>query len=243
MTSTNQRAQLRSIGILCELPDAELDRLAAALSWTPVKARERIVSHLTPSAGVYFAIEGVFRAEMTTAYGRTVTIRQLKAGVHFGEIAALTGAPRSLTIIAETDGLVAVCPAPVFQALMRGNAAFAEKIAVSLARNVVLLTDRLFELAALEVRFRLYSELLRLARAGETAPEGAVIRDAPTQDQLAATIGAQREAVSRELSYLADQGVLKKGHRQLVITNIARLRDMVQKRAGVTATHLVDWPA
>lgn len=242
MTNIEPRTRLRTIGILSDLPDAELDRLAAEVAWTPVKAREKVLSHLTAEADVYFAIEGLYRAEMTTAFGRTVTIRQMKPGAHFGEIAALTGAPRSLTIVAETDGLVAVCPAAAFKALMGRNAAFAEKIAVSLARNVVLLTDRLFELAALEVRFRLYSELLRLARGGETTPKGVIVRNAPTHEQLAAIIGAQREAVTREFSYLTDEGVLKKTQREIVITDLERLRDMVQKRAGVTATQLVDWP-
>jgi CRP/FNR family transcriptional regulator, cyclic AMP receptor protein len=146
--------------------------------------------------------------------------------------------------VAETNGEVAVCPASAFQDLLGRNAAFAERIAVSLARTVVLLTDRLFELAVLEVRFRLYSELLRLARGGEATPDGVIIRDAPTHEKLAGIIGAQREAVTREFSYLTEEGVLRqgKGKREFVIVDLDRLRDMVQKRAGVTATQLVDWP-
>ena len=237
-----RRRRLRAVDILSELPDEELDALGAELTWATVKASDVVLSHLKPGDEVYFAIEGLFRAELTTAFGKTVTIRQLRTGAHFGEIAALTCAPRTLTIVAETDGDVAVCPADAFQALMRRNAAFAKKIAVMLARNVVLLTDRLFELAALEVRFRLYSELLRLARSGDNTDEGVVIRSAPTHEQLAATIGAQREAVTREISYLSEQGVLKKRRRQIVIADLDKLRDMVQRRAGVTATQVVDWP-
>jgi CRP/FNR family cyclic AMP-dependent transcriptional regulator len=238
-----RRRRLRAIAILAELPDAELDALADDLTWAQVKANEIVVSHLTSGADVYLAIEGTFRAEMTTAFGKTITIRQLKSGSHFGEIAALTGAPRSLSIVAESNGEVAVCSADAFKALMGRDAAFAQKIAAMLARTVVLLTDRLFELAALEVRFRLYSELLRLARSGESTADGIVIRNAPTHEQLAATIGAQREAVTREMSYLSDEeGVLKKARREIVITDVDKLREILQRRAGVTATQVVDWP-
>lgn len=241
MNTDERRRRLRTVDILTDLPDAKLDALAAELTWSPVNADEAVVSHLKQGADVYFALQGTFRAEMTTAFGKTVTIRQLKAPAHFGEIAALTGSPRSLTIVAETDGEVAICPAAAFQALMESDAAFAKGIAIKLARNIVLLTDRLFELAALEVRFRLYSELLRLARTGETTDEGVVVRNAPTHEQLAAIIGAQREAVTREISYLSEEGVLHKKRREIVITNLEKLRDMVQRRAGVTATQVVDW--
>jgi CRP/FNR family transcriptional regulator, cyclic AMP receptor protein len=237
-----RRRRLRAVDLLAELPDAELDALGGDLVWTPVAAGQVIVSHLTPGAEIYFAMGGSFRAEMTTAFGKTVTIRQLKAGSHFGEIAALTGSPRSLTIVAETDGEVAICPADAFHALMGRDAAFTKKIAVLLARNVVRLTDRLFELAALEVRFRLYSELMRLARSGEQTAEGVLIRNPPTHEQLAATIGAQREAVTREFSYLSEQGVLNKRRRELVIADLDKLRDIVQRRAGVMTTQVVDWP-
>jgi CRP/FNR family cyclic AMP-dependent transcriptional regulator len=124
---------------------------------------------------------------------------------------------------------------------MRTNARFAEAIAVSLARNVVLLTDRLFELAALEVRFRLYAELLRLARNGEATDGGVLIRDAPTHETLASTIGAQREAVTREMSYLTAENIMVAWKREVLITDMQRLQEMVRQRAGLTASQIADW--
>jgi CRP/FNR family transcriptional regulator, cyclic AMP receptor protein len=241
MDPAQARASLRAVEILSGLPEAELDRLASQLTWRRVSAGEEVLSHLAKSDQVYFVIEGVFRALMTTAYGRQVAIRSLQAGAHFGEIAALTGAPRSLTVAAETDGLIGECTAAAFRELMNRNAEFASAMAASLARNVVLLTDRLFELAALEMRFRVYAELLRLARSGETTAEGIMIRGAPTHELIAAAIGAQREQVTKELRTLAAEGLIRQGRREILITDMEKLRTMVQRRAGVTATHVVDW--
>jgi CRP-like cAMP-binding protein len=232
---------LGSVTILSSLPASTLKELAQRAVWRAVISGEEVIPHLNNSTHVCFVARGNFRAEMTTAYGRTIAIRKLKAPAHFGEIAALTGAPRSVRIVADSNGLVAECPAATFLELMRDNADVARAIAVSLARNVVLLTDRLFELAALEVRFRLYAELLRLAHDGAASDGGVVIFDAPTHEMIAAAIGAQREAVTRELRHLVADGVLKQGRREITIVDLERLRQMVRQRAGLTSTQLDDW--
>jgi CRP-like cAMP-binding protein len=240
-TKSSGSERLRDVAILSSLSDEERSTLASAVTWIEVTPDREVVSHLHEGAQVYFVVEGEFRTVMTTPYGRAVAIGQLNPGSHFGEIAALTGAPRTLSVVANTAGLVAECPAEAFLSAMRANARFAEAVAASLARRVMLLTDRLFELAALEMRFRVYSELLRLARGGEQTAEGVLIRNAPTHEMIAAAIGAQREAVNRELRYLAGEGVIRQARREIVVLNMERLREMVQKRAGLTATQVVDW--
>lgn len=227
--------------ILSAVSEGELDRLAEKTAWTRVTRGQEVLSHLTPSSQVYFLIQGTLRAQLTTAYGKTIAIRKLQPGAHFGELAALTGAPRSVTVIADTDALIAEWSADVFQETMKTNARFAEAVAIALARHVVLLTDRLFELAALEVRFRLYAELLRLGRSGETTGGGILIREAPTHEMLASTIGAQREAVTREMSFLTSENIVVASKREILITDLQRLQDMVRQRAGVTASQIVDW--
>lgn len=246
MAKDNGREQQAAIarlrgGILGTLSNDEFAALSKQLNWIEVKPDQEVVSHLDSGAQIYFAVAGEFRTLMTTPYGRAVAIGQLNPGSHFGEIAALTGAPRTLTVVATTAGLVAECPADTFLATMRANPTFAEAVAASLARRVVLLTDRLFELAALEMRFRVYSELLRLARGGEETADGIVIRNAPTHETIASAIGAQREAVNRELRFLASQGVIKQARREILVCDMQRLAEMVRKRAGVTATQMVDW--
>lgn len=241
MNAADARNLLRKVKILAALSDEDLDALAGAVTWRPVQADEEVVSHLDRGTQVFFAVDGEFRARLETAIGRQVAFRQLPAGSHFGEIAALTNTPRSLGITAEMEGLLAECPADAFLALMARNGAFATAVAAHLARTVVALTDRVFELAALEVRFRIYAELLRLAAGGEHTSEGVLIHRAPTHEAIAATIGAQREAVTRELRALASEGLLRQTKREIVIHDIERLRELVRRRAGHTTSEAVDW--
>ncbi len=244
MDSPQNAAQLlRKVKALAGLDETTLTQLAAELEWRSFKAREIIVRHLERASDVYFVIEGACSARLETPRGRLVPIRKLEAGDHFGELAALAGAPRSVSVDALTDGVLARCPEATFQRLVETNAVFANAIAARLARTVISLTDRLYEFAALEVRFRLYSELLRLARAGRQDPDGVVIEDAPTHEALAAAIGAQREHVTRELGLLASEGVIRQARPSLIICDIVKLRDLVQRRGGVTASLWLDWGA
>lgn len=241
MDDAQTRSQLRQVRILSPLGDDEIEALARAVSWREVKAGEEVVSHLAEGAEIFFVLEGRFEVRLLSPIGRHVLLRQLQCGSHFGELAALTGSPRSVSVSAETDGLIGECPREAFVAAMDANGVFARHVAAELARTVVHLTDKVFELAALEVRFRIYAELLRLARAGVATNEGVAIADAPTHEALAAAVGTQREAVTRELRALAAEGLLRQDRREIVIRDLERLRDLVRRRGGLTASQVVDW--
>jgi CRP-like cAMP-binding protein len=236
MDLTEARTLLRRVRILADLKEAELDALAAATTWRSALAGDEIISHLDGGNQVFLVIDGVLRARLETALGRQVAIRQIAAGGHFGEIAALTDAPRSLSITAETNALLGECRADAFLELMMRNGRFATAVATHLARTVISLTDRVFELSALEVRFRVYAELLRLASSGEATNEGILIRKAPTHEAIASSVGAQREAVTRELRALASEDILRQTKREMLIRDIEALRELVRRRAGYTTS-------
>src|SRR5690606_37865976 len=125
------------------------------LVWRQVAPGEALINHLAMDRAIYFIAEGVFRARIEPSPGRSVQIRQLHPGDHVGEIAVLAQSPRSVSVIAETQGLVAQCPAESLLAIMHADASVTVRMATALARYVISLTDRLFETAALEVRFRI----------------------------------------------------------------------------------------
>lgn len=228
--------------VLEGLGPEQVRALAANINLRTLRPGEEVISHLAREDAVFFVLKGQLRVSLSSAIGRQVAIRRLSTGDYFGEIAALTGAPRTAKVAAETEALVGECAREPFMALMHESSALASAIARDLARKVVHLTDRVFELSALEVRFRIYAELLRMARSGERTLEGIVIKEAPTHEMIAAAVGAQREAVSREFGQLAAEGVLRQSKRQIVVLNEDRLRELVERRGGLTATQIVDWP-
>lgn len=235
------RDRLRRVRILESLTEQELDELGGEVAWIEPSSGQEIISHLEMTTRVYFVVEGALRVRLSNAVGRSVAIRTLRTGSHFGEIAALTNAPRTVSVVAQGPTVLASCSQMTFMKLMASSASFATSIATSLAKTVTLLTDRVFELAALEVRFRIYAELLRLCRTGEIEPDGIRIRDAPTHEMIAAAVGTQREAVNRELRFLTSEGILLQRRREIFVIDVERLRSWLRQRGGLTATQIVDW--
>ncbi|WP_395647622.1 Crp/Fnr family transcriptional regulator [Terricaulis sp.] len=233
---------LRKIRALAEIPDPALVEAVPMLKWLKLSKKEKLVTHLAAETSVYFLISGKCRLALHTPGGRTIGFRRLAEGAHFGEIAALTGSPRTLDVTTVSDCVVAECPQDLFLSFMERYPKFASTVAISLARTVAGLTERMFELATLELRFRLYGELLRLAKEGAVVPEGVLIRDMPTQDMLASAIGAGREPVSKEIGFLKSTGLLKQKGRELLICDLDKIRRLMQERSGVAVSHVVDWP-
>lgn len=234
-------ACLSKIHILAEASPEQLQRLAALVTWRRAAAGEEIIPHLSPGREIFFICEGAFRARLEPLPGRGLEVRLLRPGQHFGDLALLADAPRTVSVSADGDGLLAACPDDAFEQLLRENGAVALAVARVLARLTVSLTDRLFETAALEVRFRIQSELLRLAKGREQTPAGIVIDPAPTHQKIAAAVGTHREAVTKEFRELTAENILRQKGRQLVILDIQRLRQHLQKYAGLTASLVVDW--
>lgn len=242
MTPEEAVGRLSRITILADASLDQLHALSSSVTWRSVKAGEEVISHLSRDQHVYFVCDGVFRVRLEPVAGRGVQIRHLHAGQHFGEIAPLAQAPRSVTVSADTEGLVAECPVETFCALVRENGAVGLAVAANLARYVISLTDRLFETAALEVRFRIYAEVLRIAKSGQETCEGLTIHDAPTHDMIAQSVGTHREAVTKEFRYLTDENILRQNRRrELVVLDLDKLRDLIRKHAGLTASQVVDW--
>ena len=76
---------------------------------------------------------------------------------------------------------------------------------------------------------RIQLEILRLCDRGKTEGNRCTINPAPTHYEIATRTSTHREAVSRELSQLAQQGILEVGRRAIVVADLKRLRSMVDE--------------
>jgi CRP-like cAMP-binding protein len=141
----------------------------------------------------------------------------------FGEIAVLTGEPRSASVVALSEVQYAEMSETDFMACLKSSPDAGVWLASRFASSVRRLTEQVFELSALNVQTRIRSYLLRLADKGERCSEGIVIRPAPTHQEFADRIGTSREAVSREFNWLSDQGIIRYDRESLTIIDLARL--------------------
>jgi CRP-like cAMP-binding protein len=197
-----------------------------------LRAGQIVIGHQDTTTDVFIVIEGTLRVELYSLNGREISLADLGPGELFGEFAAIDGEPRSASVAATGACTLACVPGETFRRLTLSTPETAEWLARRLVGRIRLQTERIFELNALAVRSRLHCELLRLCVDAGIAANSAVIAAAPTHAQLAARIGTHREAVTRELQYLAKRGIVVQQGRELRVNEVAELAEIVRAAAG-----------
>ena len=195
----------------------DLSRFESRSHWRRFEPDEILVDFDDLSTDVYFLLSGEVRVLIRTQSGKEVILGEMRGGQLFGELAAIDGIKRSANVTALTRGEVCVMPSPVFRELIFSAPPVADLLLRLLAGRVRELNGRLMEQAVLDLRHRLYSELLRLSvpRAGEAKER--VITPPPYHHVLAARIGCRREQITREFSAMAQEGLAERTRGALVI--------------------------
>jgi CRP/FNR family transcriptional regulator, cyclic AMP receptor protein len=223
----------RGFKILKGLPDGALNDLARSCTWRSVAAGKQILLAHQPASEVFFVAEGRVRILLySAAEGRLVLLTVLGPHEMFGELGAIDGRPRSATVEAEKDCLLAILPNEQFIRLVREHPDFSFAVMRQLAAQIRRLTDRVYEHSTLDVPSRVHAELLRLViLAGEKNGQ-ALLSPVPLRVDFAASIGTTREAVSRVLTSLEEAGIAQREGLSLRILDVAQLRKLVLEAKG-----------
>ncbi|MBV9078943.1 MAG: Crp/Fnr family transcriptional regulator [Methylobacteriaceae bacterium] len=178
---------------------------------------EVIVDFDDPSSDVYVLLTGEVRVLIRTRLGKEVILGDLRAGSLFGELAAIDGIKRSANVTALTRGSICSISSAVFRELIFTERVVADRILRLLTRRVRELDARLMEHLVLDLRHRLYAELLRLSitRSGHEAQR--VVTPPPYHHVLAARIGCRREQVTREFTTLESEALIERTRGALIL--------------------------
>jgi CRP/FNR family cyclic AMP-dependent transcriptional regulator len=222
-------ARLDQIGFL---KDAGIDLapFETRCRWRRFDTDEILVDFDDLSTDVYLILSGEVRILIRTQSGKEVILGEMRGGQMFGELAALDGVSRSANVTALTRGEACVMPATVFREIVFAAPAIADRLLRLLTKRVRELNARLMEHSVLDLRHRLYSELLRLsvprAGAGGGAANERVVTPPPYHHVLAARIGCRREQVTREFTTMSQEGLVERTRGALVL----KRPDVFEKR-------------
>ncbi|MBI1212609.1 MAG: cyclic nucleotide-binding domain-containing protein [Alphaproteobacteria bacterium] len=217
---------------LARLNTDERRRFDAAARAIKATKGQTVIGQGPGSTDVYFVEDGAFRVLIYSKSGKQVSIRTLRRGDCFGELAAIDQRERSANVVAVTDGRLLQVSGAVFKSILEGSSRAAIWLAIHLGGQVRVLTERIFELSALNVPSRLHCELLRLGLQAGVHDNESRIRPAPTHSELANRIGTHREGVTREMRALVRRGILQQSKRDLVLRDVAELSRLVQNAIG-----------
>ncbi|SEN26124.1 cAMP-binding domain of CRP or a regulatory subunit of cAMP-dependent protein kinases [Paracoccus alcaliphilus] len=199
-------------------PDAK-QHAAAALRWRSYGAGEIVMGPDEDSGDVFFLSTGQIFAVHWTADGREIIFSAIPETGYFGELMAIDGVRRSLSVYARTPASLAIMPGGIFRELMDSSPAFRRAVLIDLARKVRDLTERNCQLTTYSVIDRVKAFILRFAAEASRLQPGALLPELPTHAEIAAHIGANREAVSRAFSTLRRQKIITGSGRGLQISD------------------------
>jgi len=214
------------------LPSGLAERLLTNVHRFHAKAGRTLVSQGDTSTNVYVVLQGRLQVMLFSMDGREIILRDIAEGEVFGELAALDGLPRSATIVALSDCLLASIDAKSFCTAIAELPAASLWLARRLAGQIRDLTQRVFERHALRVRNRLHCELLRRCAAAGADEIRVPLQPSPTHAELASCIGTHREAVTREMGCLVKRGIIQQERRCIIVKDTRALAGLVRAVAS-----------
>ncbi|WP_207482951.1 Crp/Fnr family transcriptional regulator [Arenibaculum pallidiluteum] len=222
---------LARVPLFRSIDAADIGRLDTQCSWRRAPAKDWIIDYQDEGSDVFFVVTGTVRVMIRSVTGQDVILRDIDAGGFFGELAALDGRARSAGIVAVTDAVVARMPAPVFRDAIHRHPDVCDQVMQLMASQIRMLANRVNEFSTLDVRHRIYAELLRLGRRDREVPGRAILSPPPVHADIAARVSTRREAVARTLKALERQGLLERRRGALVVTDTELLASMIDRAA------------
>ena len=235
----SEERSLAGITLLQGLDPEARAALEGQCAWRRYRPGERVFERGSAGREVFFLIHGALNVVSVSPLGREITFAAAQSGGIVGEMAAIDGQPRSASVVAVEESLVAVLPSEAFIALLESRGEIALQLLRQLSAFVRKSGNRVLELSAVKAINRVYGELLRLAEPEGAEPEGAApdlwaIKPLPPLRELASQAGTTREVVTSALSKLYPSGLIRRKGTSLYILDRQALEDIV-KSAGNTA--------
>ena len=203
-----------------ELPPPQREALLADAKHLTV-ARGDLLYTPGDDADAVFVIEsGRIKIVRTNASGSESIVGIRNPGDLFGELTWMTlEARRTTSAVALDPGVVRRIDAATFEHRLRVDAALGASFARGAAQRLAAIERELTELAGKSVPGRLVDVLGRLAADHGVREDDGTLRIALslTHKDLADLIGTSRETLTKELSVLADVGLLRVAHRTIVL--------------------------
>jgi CRP/FNR family transcriptional regulator, cyclic AMP receptor protein len=200
-------------GSLETLPESLLNDIAQRASTRTFAKDAIIVAEGDESDSLYLLLHGRAKVYTVDGKGNEIVLKQLGPGEYFGEV-ALDGGPRSASVIAVDDSRCVVVRRAELSAFMEEHPEFALHLVRKLAHRVREFYGSMRDLAFVDVYGRVARLLLDLA---EDQDGRLVIADRPSDEGIAARVGATRDMVGRIFSDLVQSGYLVKENGRLVL--------------------------
>jgi CRP/FNR family cyclic AMP-dependent transcriptional regulator len=222
-TSVDPYQILSNVPLFMDLSEEELRALAHRTVSHHVPAGELIFSEGDPCQGFYVVESGEVRIFKTAASGREQVLTIERPGDTVAELPVFDGGAYPASALAITDTVLLFVSKRDFRTLILDHPEVGLKVLKIVGGRLRRLVGLIEELSFTTVRRRLIVQVVRLAKTeGIPTPRGFEVT-LPSNQELASTIGTVRELVSRNLSRLQVEGLIRLDGKRVVIPDLDAL--------------------
>lgn len=215
---------LQNIPLLKGLPAELLNEIGKRMIFRSYPKNSFVLHKGGKPDFLIFLLSGQLQVIDISSDGRIVGLSFLNPGDYAGELSIIDGKPRSASVVASENSLVALLPRLDARRLIYTQPLLAERTLISLATKVRISTTYRAILGIPNAAQRLYAFIQQLAKKG--VGNLITIENCPNQQELASMVNVRRETVSRALKILFEQNIIEKDGKRLIIRNAERLNEL-----------------
>jgi CRP/FNR family transcriptional regulator len=180
---------------------------------------------------VFIITDGKVKVYRLSADGRQQTLWVLSGGECFCLAPSFHRARYPGTAQCMTEVRVIELGRAPLLTLPKSSPGLAGAVVNCLCHRLTTTTALLEEMSTQPVRYRLARLLLTLAESrGVRTPDGILLDDGWTHDELASSVGTVREVVSRTLKQLEKDGLVRSRRRSILLSDPVRLEKQLRLR-------------
>ncbi|MBI5035063.1 MAG: Crp/Fnr family transcriptional regulator [Chloroflexi bacterium] len=213
---------LRGVQLFTELDESALVILARVSYIKCIPKGSILFCQNDDAEAAYVVRSGAINIVLCTVDGRELVINEMRPGDCFGELALLTGAPRSASAVASMGSELIVIPRQAFLCELERAPKLMQHLMATLAERLRASSQRESALAFLDAPARLASVLGELDHAAHK--DGTLTI---SQEELAQRIGATRQTTTKILGQWRRKGWIITGRGRIMVLDRNALKKII----------------
>ena len=205
---------LRNVPLFSLVPEGQLLLLTRVLSRKAYPKNSTVIAAGDPTDALYIVISGRLKVIMSDNEGREVILANLNQGEFFGEMGLIDQAPRSATVTTIESCELLTITRTDFTKCLQGNFDLTMNVIRGLVKRLREADKKIGSLALMDVYGRVARLLMEMA---ETVDGQKVVTKKLTKQDMAKTVGASREMVSRVMKELQTSGHIEVRAREILL--------------------------
>lgn len=211
------------VAIFADLSEEELRALTRRTVTRQVHSGESIFREGDPCQGFFVIESGEVKLFKTASSGREQILTVDRSGDSVAEIPVFDGGPYPASATALVDSVLLFISKRDFRTVVLEHPEVGLKVLKAVGRRLRRLIGLIEELSFTTVRTRLIMQLVRLGRTEGQPTERGIEFRLPSNQEFASQIGTVRELVSRNISRLQVEGLLRLDGKQVIVPDLDAL--------------------